>query len=229
MVRIVTGPEDVTQVGHAAPTETRIETKIERPAIADADDGVAMLLAFHADIRRALDDLDAVADGSVRDPARIMAVRDFLQGPLTWHDEDEEVTILARLRRRRVWSIQLTHVTGGHEKLEDLLDDLIPLFDTLPGSRPVLREAATRLRALLVGHLALEEQHLFPLVRRVFDNDALVEMGAEIASRHARREGRAWSAVKAPPPLRPLPATAATSLLSMTPSGTAIDDSAEQD
>jgi hemerythrin-like domain-containing protein len=227
MVRIVPGPEDVTQVGRVAPTGTRIETGIERPAVVDVDDGVAMLLAFHADIRRALDDLDAVASGAITDPDSVAAVRDFLSGPLAWHDEDEEVTILARLRRRRVWSIQLTHVTGGHEKLEDLLDDLVPLFDTLPTSRPVLREAATRLRALLVGHLALEEQHLFPLVRRVFDRDALVEMGAEIAARHARREGRAWSAVKAPPPLRPLPATATTSLVSMTPSGTAIDDSAE--
>jgi len=99
------------------------------------------------------------------------------------------------------------------------------LLDALPGRRADVRDAATRLRALLVGHLALEEQHLFPLVRRVFDTDALVEMGAEIAARHARREGRSQSAVKAPPPLRPLPATATTSLVSMTPSGTAIDDS----
>jgi hemerythrin-like domain-containing protein len=224
MVRIVPGPDDITQVARVAPTGTRIETKIERPPVDDADDGVAMLLGFHGEIRRALDDLDGVATGAINDPIQVAAVRDFLRGPLAWHDEDEEVTILARLRRRRVWSLHLTHVSGGHEKLEDLLDDLVPLFDTLPVSRPVLREAAARLRALLVGHLALEEQHLFPLVRRVFDHDTLVEMGAEIAARHARREGRTQSAIKAPPPLRPLPATAASSLLSMTPSGTAIDD-----
>jgi hypothetical protein len=98
----------------------------------------------------------------------------------------------------------------------------------------------------MVGHLRLEEEFLFPLVRQTFDAATLQEMGDEIAARHARRRARVASAVPStsttttepagavtaarlrvtpaspPPRARPLPATASTSLLSR--SGSAVDD-----
>lgn len=183
------GPDDVTHVGLVARTTTLIDTGVDRPAV--VDDGLSALVAFHDDIRTVLQDLDGIARGIIVDDDAIAAVRDFLTGPLTWHDEDEEVTLLARLRRRRVWSVQLTHVTAGHEKLEDLLDHLVPLLDDVAAHRAAVIDDATRLRALLTGHLHLEEEFLFPLVRRTFDTDALIEMGAEIESRHQRRRGKA--------------------------------------
>jgi len=205
MRRAPVDPNERTQVQGLSAPSTRIDTKIERPAVRD---GLDDLIDFHDEIRRALNTLERVAAGDVADAGDIEDLRDFLTGPLTWHDEDEEVSLLARLRRRRVWSEHLTHVAAGHEKLEDLLDELVPLLDRLPDSRAALRDGAPTLRALLTGHMKLEEDFLFPLVRKTFDDDAIADMGAEIRSRHQRRRAQQSGTAPTIPPsagLRALP------------------------
>lgn len=161
-----------------------VVTQLERPAVRDVLDE---LLDFHAEIHAMLVQLDRVGFDVDVD---VNALRSFLTGPLTWHDEDEEVTVLARLRRRRQWNEHLDHVTAGHEKLEDLLDRIVPLLDYLPASGQRLREATAQLRGLLVGHMKLEEEFLFPLARASFDLDSLADMRAEVHARHQRRRAR---------------------------------------
>jgi hemerythrin-like domain-containing protein len=168
------------------------------------------LVAFHGEIRAALARLEglmiAAKRGEVDRSTATFLVR-FFDGPLLWHDEDEEVSLMRRLRHQTLSATQEALVDAahrGHERMEALLDELLVELRQMASGAPVTEMAAfdrngRSLCALLGGHMALEEVSLFPLVADLLSEEELDDMQREIEARHGRSSGSAVRAKRAVP------------------------------
>lgn len=166
-------------------------------AIAGRAPALADLISFHGEIRAALDRLAllvrAALDGRPDVPTATFLLR-FFEGPLLWHDEDEEVSLLRRLRNVALDNSQAVFVEAmhrGHEKMEAILEDLLRELRALSkGHADVdvtsFERNARSLKSLLDGHLTLEESTLFPLAAKVLSGEELANIHREIEARHGR-------------------------------------------
>jgi hemerythrin-like domain-containing protein len=164
-------------------------------------DPLKELLRFHGQIRAALQSLELLAaapdtiEGHELERPNPRQLVEFLGGPLVWHDIDEEASLMPRLRRvkhSRHLDELLLAVTEHHERMESCIERLLPELEKashpeMTQNLDVLAENVAALKELLVSHLALEEQHLFPFARLVLDDTDLAELAEEIRDRHDTR------------------------------------------
>jgi hemerythrin-like domain-containing protein len=199
------------RLGEAAPTHasqsddlaSHPATKVElRPAAMEApktrpSGAIPDLMAFHDEIRHCLEKLTGVvgnARNDVPDKETARQLVEFFEGPLLWHDEDEEVSLLRRLRARTLSTMHQSVVDAtqrGHDKMEAMVDEVLAELRTIARGADAFDLAAfdrnaRALRALLDGHLTLEETHLFPIVAELLSDAELEEVQREVRARHGR-------------------------------------------
>lgn len=162
-------------------------------------DPLLELFGFHREIRRAIRKLEKLVQTETFDHADAVEktfLLDFFEGPLAWHDLDEEATLLRRLRRRLIAPEDLEvldGVTDQHEALEEAIDNLLPLLDVATTGKEIA-SAAQKVSDTLLPHLRFEERSLFPMARRSLTSKDLEEMGLEMHSRAGRRTANAPAA-----------------------------------
>lgn len=160
-------------------------------------DPLKRLLAFHGELRRALKALAGFAargagEVTAQDVAPLIAL---LRGPLTFHDIDEE-TLLIPLILERLGTLDidpgLERCRRDHQQLEGLVEALLDHLDGVAAGAPsnpvLLTTASAELNALLLPHLDLEEQVVFPFARRLL-SDADLERMAHALEERARARG----------------------------------------
>jgi hemerythrin-like domain-containing protein len=156
------------------------------------------LQKFHGEIRRSLDLLDDLARAPTygeKEREVAYTLWEFFTGPLIWHDIDEELSVVKRLRETRkspIFEALLTEMSDAHEEMEAMLQLLRPHLERLvrggePADAGAFVGAALELRELLEPHLTLEEREIFPFARFFFDEEALAEIREEIAARMEAR------------------------------------------
>lgn|GEM_PF-1297205 len=189
-------------------------------------DPVRDLLRFHRRIRLSLQTFlqlaEAAVAGAAPSPMELRALVDFFTGPLMWHDIDEEVTLLPRLRRKAQPDLLLTldQLTDQHAQMEERLERLLPHLSDVASGRAVvdahlLLDEARALDALLQEHLSLEEQTVFLVAKDLLDATDIAEMRTELAHRlHERKTHQ----------VRAVPLDADTPVTSSTPDQTAVVD-----
>jgi hemerythrin-like domain-containing protein len=163
-------------------------------------DPLKELLSFHGRIRAALQTLSALAEQAKEgplDPMRARAVHDFFRGPVVWHDLDEELSLMPRLRSvkhpARLEKL-LDEVSASHEELEDSIEEICPHLaavaagDTRPDPAQ-LAVCAKKMIDILEPHLKLEEQEVVPLARLLLSEEDLERMRSEMRTRLAARKG----------------------------------------
>ena len=161
-------------------------------------DPILMFLSFHTRIRAALTTLEDLAEGGTHGGSthKARALVDFFEGPLAWHDLDEEGSLLPRLRgvehpprlERMLDTCSATHRAMG-EVIEDLLPCLRDIARTGIVDRERLIDAARRMRTLLEPHLKLEEQEVLPLARLLLSERDLDDIAEEMERRSSLRRG----------------------------------------
>lgn len=160
-----------------------------------ASDLVGHLLECHERIRRFVTLATKVGggdggDGEVADACA--AVERYFERALPLHIEDEELSILPRLRGKRAdVDDALRTMEAQHQAHGPLIDEMLAASRSVRESPPDaprrerLRLAAVALAAEFAPHLELEERVVFPAVRGVLDAEAHAQIRAE---QRARRE-----------------------------------------
>jgi iron-sulfur cluster repair protein YtfE (RIC family) len=150
------------------------------------------LLSFHGEIRSAIKRLFLLVkapEAELREG--LDAFITFIEGPLLWHDIDEELSVFPRLRRietpPRLQTL-LGEASRAHEAMEDALGELLERVDPERPDRTLLSAAANDLELILQPHLVMEEQEIFPLARLLLEEEDLVKIRAEIDERISERE-----------------------------------------
>ncbi len=119
----------------------------------------------------------------------------LLRGPLTFHDIDEE-TLLIPMILERLGALDvdpgLERCRRDHQQLEGIVEGLLEhldaIVDGVPSCSVLLTTASSELNALLLPHLDLEEQVVFPFARRLLSDDDLERMATSLEVR-ARARG----------------------------------------
>lgn len=194
-----------TVVGAHDPSKRSVDgTQVENSpelGIGGRHAAIADLMAFHGEIRASLDRLAVIvqdASRGTRDVEPAHALVSFFEGPLLWHDEDEEVSLLRRLRACPLSPMHASVVEAtqrGHEKIEALLDDVLKGLhalarDTVPSHLQRFTDSAASLRLLIEGHLVLEETNLYPAAVELLSKGELDLVAEEIRARHGQSTAR---------------------------------------
>lgn len=177
--------------------DTRVRVVTELAESGSAPDPIDDLIAFHGEIRSTLSALGHVVNEAKAgrlakaDANRVMA---FFDGPLLWHDEDEEVSVLAHLRRLTLSASEasvLEATTRGHDRMEELIEATNPVLSAVVAGVALSASTVTRfaddsrkLTMLLDGHMHLEEHELFPLAKRRLSVTELEGIGRDVSARH---------------------------------------------
>jgi iron-sulfur cluster repair protein YtfE (RIC family) len=140
-----------------------------------------------------LADTGAVTDAEAGEAAG--AVDRYLSVALPLHVRDEEDSVLPRLRGRSVVvDHALRSMTQQHHEQEAALVQLRALCREIaqtPAHRLALRQplaaACATLEAAFGSHLAIEEQVIFPAIRRLLDGDQQAEILHELRARRTPR------------------------------------------
>ena len=156
------------------------------------------LLECHDRIRQMIALARAIAGAHARPDTEVSEaagrVRRYFTDSLARHVEDEEESLLPRLRGRDIMvDAALERMAGEHELHGALLARLVAACADLerrPAELPQLRaeldEVSVRLGDEFAAHLDSEEQIVFPAVRSLLDDDERAQIRAEM---HARRRG----------------------------------------
>ncbi len=156
------------------------------------------LLAFHKSIRSALrlfDEAVVRAKAGTVDAGKILALCDFFQGPMQWHDEDEGRSLLPRLlHHRQDLQVVVDACDAEHAKMEVALHGVLRHLRDVgsAGARPdvaLLRSTAVELREVIEPHLQREETEIYPVAKALFCDGDVAGMALEMQSRRLRR----WS------------------------------------
>jgi hemerythrin-like domain-containing protein len=160
-------------------------------------DAVDALLECHERIRQMSGLAGAIAAAQDRPDAEVREaagrVRRYFSGSLAQHVEDEEQSLLPRLRGRDA-SIDaaLARMETEHGEHEALVARLVAACTELerdPAALPVLRaelaEVSARLAGDFASHLDSEEQIVFPAVRQLLSADERDQIRAEMRARRA--------------------------------------------
>lgn len=158
-------------------------------------DAVDLLVECHGRIRKALATAHRLAAGIGADPEAIadaaLAVSRYFAEALPLHAQDEEESILPRLRGRDpAVDAELDAMVRQHAEHEQPLQALVDACTKLaadPGRHaelgPVVARAAVELERHFSDHLAREEAVIFPAMRRWLDEDADAAIVLEIRGR----------------------------------------------
>jgi iron-sulfur cluster repair protein YtfE (RIC family) len=112
---------------------------------------------------------------------------------LPLHEADENVSLDPRLRRcvpEERLAQASAEMVRQHKDIDEVVDQLVPMWDTLRREpealnvlAPALRDRSDRLRDLFEGHLALEEQTVFPAIREFMPQQDLDAIRVEMRER----------------------------------------------
>ena len=166
-------------------------------------DAVDMLLACHSRIRNFTAIAERIAEvGQNAAPAEVAnaaeAVHRYYTVALPLHEADENETVYPRLRQAMTDAgapaEAVEAMVEQHGPIDDLIAELVPLWerlkstpDQLPSVAADMTAKCARLRRLWNEHLALEEETVFPAIRRYLDAAALGEMREEMRARRLER------------------------------------------
>jgi hemerythrin-like domain-containing protein len=122
-------------------------------------------------------------------------IRYFTLG-LPLHIEDEDYALVPHLFATSLPPEMIKHLWElgrQHEELEQMVDELVPVWAAVrdtPERHPELAgrllTQGRRLLALVEEHLHLEEQQLFPLIRERLSPETLAVIGQEILDRRGQ-------------------------------------------
>jgi iron-sulfur cluster repair protein YtfE (RIC family) len=170
-------------------------TRIGRPAA--PGDAVALLLECHERIRSFLALARRIAEAGPAAPASVgeaaTRVRRYFTEALPLHAQDEEASVLPRLRGldARV-DAELDTMAREHREHEGPTSELVAACEEiaraperLPELAPRLGRAAAALERHFVEHLGREEAVIFPAMRRLLDRPADEAIIREIRARRA--------------------------------------------
>lgn len=134
---------------------------------------------------------EMVADPSRFDRARCAAISDYVAlfaTSLHHHHTVEDLALWPLITESAGPHVDFTELTGDHDELDPLLDNLVRLATELPGKTALAEFAQTvrRLRELLDEHIDDEERTVFPLITGYVSADAWQSFEKE-----AQRGGRA--------------------------------------
>lgn len=162
-------------------------------------DAVDLLLACHNRIRNFTAIAERIAAvGRQAAPAEVAnaaeAVHRYYTVALPLHEADENETVYPRLRRAMqdagAPAAAVETMVEQHGPIDALIAELVPMWQTLksspqdlPALAPAMSGKCARLQELWREHLALEEETVFPAIRRYLDAAALSEMGDEMRAR----------------------------------------------
>lgn len=179
------------------PTGDRLERGEERRR---REDPIVVFLSFHTRIRAALTTLEELAASDAEESGirKAQALVDFFEGPLTWHDLDEEGSLMPRLRAVEHpprLERMLDACSSTHRAMDDAIEEVLPYLRHVArggvADKERLSQASTRMRALLEPHLRLEEQEVLPLARLLLAERDLDEIADEMDRRaELRRAAR---------------------------------------
>ena len=158
---------------------------------------VDALLGCHDRIRYFTDLSRKLSRAAGQPPADVASVDEkihrYFTVALPLHEADENVSLDPRLRRS-VPEERLAEASAEmvrqHKDIDQVVAQLIPMWDTLrrqPDAlndlAPALRDRSDRLQELFNGHLTLEEQTVFPAVRQFMSQADLDAIRAEMKER----------------------------------------------
>jgi iron-sulfur cluster repair protein YtfE (RIC family) len=158
-------------------------------------DAVDALFDCHARIREMTALARALAGAQGRTDAEIAEaaarVRRYFTESLAHHVEDEEQSLLPRLRGRDpAVDAALDRMAGEHVAHEPLVAGLVAACaalesrpGALSGMRAELEQVSAQLAGELAVHLDAEEQIIFPAVRRLLSADERDQIRAEMRAR----------------------------------------------
>lgn len=169
------------------------------PSLPTAD-ALQLLLDSHRQIRKFAAQAAQLGQSAGREATELSetasrVIRFFTLG-LPLHAEDEDYSLAPRLFDitlppeviKALWDMG-----RQHEELEQLVDELVPAWATLRDTPERHRELAAlltlggrQLVSMVEAHLAMEEQHLFPLIRERLDAETLATIAMEILDRRGR-------------------------------------------
>jgi iron-sulfur cluster repair protein YtfE (RIC family) len=165
-------------------------------------DAVDALLDCHARIREMTALARALAGAHGRTEAEVAEaaarVRRYFTESLAHHVEDEEQSLLPRLRGRDpAVDAALDQMAAEHAAHESLVASLVAVCAALESRPAALSEkraeldpVSAQLASELAVHLAGEEQIIFPAVRRLLSTDERDQVRAEMrARRGGERDG----------------------------------------
>lgn len=164
-------------------------------------DPVDLLLACHSRIRNFTAIAERIAAvGHNAAPAEVAnaaeAVHRYYTVALPLHEADENETVYPRLRDAMTAAgapaEAVEQMVEQHGPIDDLIAQLVPLWqrlqsapEQLPAVAADMTAQCARLRQLWDQHLALEEETVFPAIRRYLDAAALNEMREEMRARRS--------------------------------------------
>lgn len=140
-----------------------------------ADTPLGLLMACHERIHRYLGGLEALAAlDDLSDPRAAPTARDclrYFRDGLPLHGRDEDLSLAPRLRalglEPRVLEA-MDRMTEEHAEVERGLPEVLASLGAVArGQAAPLDQAHRWLSPLLLGHLALEEAHIFPEIVRL--------------------------------------------------------------
>src|SRR6266568_4968204 len=191
-------------------------TKIGSPAV--AGDAVDLLLECHERIRTFLALARRIAEVGPSEPGSgaeaAARVRRYFTEALPLHAQDEEESILPRLRGldARV-DAELDAMAREHRDHARPLGELVAACDHLAGAperlpelAPIVGSAAAELERHFAAHLAREETVIFPAMRRLLDRSTDTAILREIRERRGVSRERQDTAAAGSPtesPRRP--------------------------
>jgi iron-sulfur cluster repair protein YtfE (RIC family) len=176
---------------------------------AAAGDAVDLLLECHERIRSFLAIARRIAEAGTSEPGAVVEaaarVRRYFTEALPLHAQDEEASILPRLRGldARV-DAELEAMQREHREHERPLGELVGACEriarapeSIPDVAPVVGTAAAELERHFAAHLGREEGVIFPAIRRLLDEQTDAAILREIRGRRGVGADRKGTAVAA--------------------------------
>ena len=167
--------------------------QVVRKTQADQQDAIALLLGCHERIRHftqvALKIAESPDSPDRTDAAR--AVLRYFQIALPLHEADENDSVYPRLRERLpagTFAEANTAMVRQHTEIDGVVGELIPEWQSIAeqtkrDAGSALYETTERLQGLWDEHLALEEQKIFPAMRKYLTGDDLESIRSEMRGR----------------------------------------------
>lgn len=116
----------------------------------------------------------------------------YFERGLPLHIEDEDRSLRPALERRGGPMPALAQMSEEHDRIDALLDSLLPLLGRIAGEPearaelgPRLAQLGGRLEAEMEAHLTLEEQSIFPMVETLLDPAAQQAIVEQMRQRRA--------------------------------------------
>jgi iron-sulfur cluster repair protein YtfE (RIC family) len=166
------------------------------------EDAVSMLLGCHERIRHFAGMAVRLASSVALPPVEISSTAEKLHRYFTialpLHEADENESLHPRLRAAspegELAGPAVDAMVEQHRSIDEIVERLVPLCELLMSNpamhevlAPELRQLSTALQQMFDSHLKLEEETIFPAMRRYLTDEQLAEILGEMRS---RRNGR---------------------------------------